>query len=196
MEQRVAADAMPVFRVWAVHRQQQDDLTNLLPEWLAARVELESTQKLRTVFPERSRWHEWSLQTEPGGLSDVGRLSLLVQQTTHRVSAGGVDDFRRSWTDLGYNAIGEDGVVRCDLLQDASDPTVFVARKVFKSVDAMNLHEASEHFARWHGSTGSLLVTQQEQHLADSMQGGVGDGLYDTLLPRTSAFPFRSRWAA
>jgi hypothetical protein len=63
-------------------------------------------------------------------------LELLAQHMFMNVSADGVASFKQAWTDLGYNALGEPGVVRCDLLQDATTPTVFLARKVIVSAHA------------------------------------------------------------
>ena len=36
-------------------------------------------------------------------------------------SAEAADAFRRGWADLGYNALGEPGVMRCDLLAHAEE---------------------------------------------------------------------------
>ena len=47
----------------------------------------------------------------------MGYLELLVQQTRLTVPADQADALKQSWVDLGYNSLGEPGVVRCDLLQ-------------------------------------------------------------------------------
>ena len=175
------AGGIATFSATVVHWQRPPSVT--LPWWLEPGLQVVATRRLRTVFPERSRWRPATPTIEPGGLGEVGRLALLVQQSEHKVDAQAVDAFRRGWVDLGYNALGETGVVRCDLLQDDDDPTAFVARKVFRHRDALTAHEASPHYARW-----------LEAH-APMLRGQSAVTLLDTLYPRTSVFPFRSRWA-
>ena len=193
VEERLAAGGgAPAFRAWVVSRQPPpEDASRLLPDWLAADLVLTSTEQLRTVWPERSRWRAGAApQLEAGSLGEVGRLSLLVQQTTHRVAAEHADAFRHGWTDLGYNALGEDGVVRCDLLlQSAGGSPTFVARKVFKSAAALAAHERSAHYARWHQASRAMLLASGGGAARDEAV------LLDTLFPRTAAFPFRSRWS-
>ena len=84
----------------------------------AAGVEAPSApQSYRTVFPERARWRQHKPLTEEGMHEQVGFLELLVQHTRLVVAADQVDALKQSWIDLGYNSLGETGVVRCDLLQ-------------------------------------------------------------------------------
>lgn len=182
-QQQEQDDIAPVISATLVHRQRQEAATTL-PAWLLANAEFKvhSTQRLRTVFPERARWRMPTFAVEPGALSDVGQLALLVQQQTLVVKAEAADAFRRSWTDLGYNALVEPGVVRCDLLQSDEEPTTFVARKVFRHAAALEAHEASEHYARWQAAVQPALG------------GAATGGLLDTISPRTSIVPFRSRW--
>lgn len=167
-----------------------------LPSWLSSELKsVQVTQHLTTVFPERSRWREAVPHPEPGELGELGHVALLVQQTTWTlVNAETADAFRRGWPDLGYNALGEAGVLRCDLfaVEEAVDgdgggetsmtPKRLVSRKVFRDASALAAHEASEHYIHWRKGAEGTFSSQETT-------------LYDTLLPRTSAFPFRSRWA-
>lgn len=107
---------IPTFNALTVHNRRHEDPK--VPAWLAAAaLEPVSVVRLRTVFPERSGWREAVPHIEEGALGEVGRLALLIEQTTLHVTADSIDTFRRGWTDLGYNALSEPGVVRCDLLQ-------------------------------------------------------------------------------
>jgi len=175
---------IPTFNALTVHNRRHEDPK--VPAWLAAAaLEPVSVVRLRTVFPERSGWREAVPHIEEGALGEVGRLALLIEQTTLHVTADSIDTFRRGWTDLGYNALSEPGVVRCDLLQNPEIPSQFVARKAFRSSRARALHEASEHYARW------------LEAVTPMMRGTTASSttFLDALHPRTSAFPFRSRWA-
>ena len=176
---------VPVISATLVHRRPLAG-TPMLPQWLGMSTndfKVRETLRLRTVWPERARWLVPSYSIEPGSLREIGRLSLLVQQRTHRVEKEAADAFRRSWTDLGYNALTEAGVLRCDLLQSDEEPTLFVARKVFRHSAALVAHEASAHYARWRDA------------VLPALSGTATTMLFDTIHPRTSIMPFRSRWA-
>lgn len=141
----------------------------------------------RTVFPERARWLQHKPIPEDGMHAAVGDLELLAQHLHLTVAASRVDELKQSWIDLGYNSLGEAGVVRCDLLQHASEATIFLARKVFRGQRALEAHEASEHYLRWRslalsdGEGSPLVATQSVQ-------------LLNTLHPRSSPQPFASGW--
>ena len=73
-----------------------------LPSWLAAGLApVESTRKLTTVFPERSRWREAAPLIEPNELGELGRASLLVQQTTWQLTSYEAADAFRIATGRG-----------------------------------------------------------------------------------------------
>jgi len=191
MEQRnLPPSADPLFTAVLVHRQHQE--APALPAWMAERLTVQSMRRFTTVFPERSRWKESPPQQEAGELGEVGRVALLVQLTRMVVQADAAESLRLGWADLGYNALGELGVVRCDLMLevtaagdtgDAAAPVTYVARKVFRNARALEDHQATEHYQRWHQATMPLL------------QGAAQTELLDTLHPRSSPYPFRTRWA-
>ena len=179
-----------------------------LPEQLTAGLNVESSLQLRTVFPERSRWRQagrqprsarrprpyaltrraarrqmvW--QPREGEPAQLGSLALLVEQTTYAVSEDAAAGFARAWGELGYNSLGEPGVVRCDLMQEAARPHVFVARKVFVSAEAKAAHEASEHLAAW----------RERVALNTDNVVGMRPRQLNTVYPHTSPFPLKSGW--
>jgi len=155
---------------------------NALPEYLTAPLRVETTVQLRTLFPERTRWRQMTWQPKEGELPELGSISLLVEQTTYTVEdEAAAHGFARAWSELGYNSLGEPGVVRCDLLQEVARPQILIARKIFRGTDARREHEASPHLAQWRervGSSASVFAL----------------GQLDTIFPRSSPFPFRSGW--
>ena len=156
----------------------------------AAGVESDATppQVLRTIFPESGRWRQARPTPEEGMHSMVGFLELLAQHTTITVPESGVAAFKRGWTDLGYNALGEPGVVRCDLMQDASQPTRFVARKVFRGAHALMAHEESDHYLRWRHE---LLAHEGTDQLSIRVETAE---LLNTIHPRSAPQPFQTAW--
>jgi quinol monooxygenase YgiN len=185
MEARAAGS--PISMLF-VHRQLQVSVAP--PAWLAADLApAESTRRFVTVFPERARWRERPYSEEMA----VGRTALLVEEMELRVDGAGAEALRRGWTDFGYNTLSEAGVVRCDLLesaeaaatQDAKATRRFLSRKVFRNEASRAAHEASAHYVRWHAEIGPLL-----------QKGSAPAQLLDTLHPRTSLHPFRTRWAS
>ena len=180
----------PPFTTLLVHRHRQDDTA--LPTNIAPHLPVvERISRYRTVFPERSRWREARPVAEPGELGEIGRVSLLVQEARMVVDAEHADPFRRLWPDLGYNALGEADVVRCDLLQEDKDggtgtSSTFLARKVFRNAAALAAHEVSEHYVRWQEAAASLIKDGP---------GTIPATLLDTVAPISSPSPFRTRWA-
>lgn len=202
MEHRVMNDDAP-FMALLVHWSRPAEAA--LPKFLQPHLPVvEEVRRYKSVFPPRGGWSEAKPVPEPGELGEVGRISLLVQHATMRVNAADAEAFRRQWPDLGYNSLGEPGVVRCDLLEevaeegqqgsadgaadaDAAAATTFVARKVFRNAAAQKAHEAAEHMKRWREATAPML---------QGKDGDVDVKMLDTILPRTSPYPFRSRWAS
>ena len=121
-------------------------------------------------------------QPREGEPAQLGSLALLVEQTTYAVSEDAAAGFARAWGELGYNSLGEPGVVRCDLMQEAARPHVFVARKVFVSAEAKAAHEASEHLAAW------------RERVALNADNVVGMRELNTVYPHSSPFPLKSGW--
>jgi len=109
---------------------------------------------------------------------------VAVQHETFQVTAHKADDFVRAWVEYGYNSLGEEGVVRCDLLRQVDDPTSFLARRVFRSHDVRRQHQAGEHYTRWVEQVGPMMEAAE---LAPLLH-------LDAVYPETSLVPFRSRW--
>jgi len=157
---------------------------------ISAELHFEPALALHTIFPERSRWRLASPLSETE-LPELGELALIVQFQRIEVLAHYADAFAKAWIDLGYNALGEPGVVRCDLFSvdspgSATDaPRVFLSRKVFKAAADVTAHERSEHFMAWSARVQSMLgeegLTGEREELG-------------TVYPLSSPFPFRSRW--
>ncbi len=173
---------MPTFGVWQVGKSPEP---SALPQLLSAKLDLADRLSLRTVWPERAKWRVGSKPTgkEKPFRPHVGRYGLLVQQVTMEVHADGADAFKRLWPDLGFRALTEPQLLRCDLLQSVDDPRVFVARKVFKFARAMEAHEASVHYSTWREAAAPLLKGEPAEAV-----------LMDTHYPITWVVPFRTLW--
>lgn len=155
----------------------------LVPELAGRMRNLHQPRRLQTIFPERSRWRLASLAGAEGELPLIGEVSLLSAHVEMQVRADSLDSFTRLWGDLGYNSLGEEGVVRCDLLQDLEKPTVFLSRKVFRGNGALKAHEGSVHFAEWQRRVQPLLDAAPPSR-----------SLFNTLHPASFFIPFRSQW--
>ena len=170
---------------------------SLLPPWAQAGAHfdgddspfgaVESVRKLRTVFPERSRWKPAQPTPAPDKskdeLGEIGRIALFVQLIVWDLgSEEDADAFKRTWPDLGYNALGEEKVYRCDLFASVDEPNVLVSRKVVRNIKALEAHEATEHYLRWEAERPKGATQREVLY-------------YDTHYPRTSYAPFRTRWA-
>ena len=156
------------------------------PAGLASLLAGDDVRRLRTVWPERSRWRQRrALPASKDELPALGEADLLAQHSELSVRPEEAAAFQHAWTDLGYNALSEPGVVRCDLLREEARPHVFLARKVFRDAAALAEHERSPHFARWREATRGALGA-----------GPAPATLHDTLHPENYVHPFRSSWAS
>lgn len=106
------------------------------------------------------------------------------------------DAFAKTFVPLGYNSLGESGVVRCDLFAvdapataaSGESPTplaAFVARKVFKTSADAAAHASSQHYAAWAERVQPMLGGKGMDAARQEL---------DTVYPGSSPFPLRSRW--
>ena len=85
MEHRAPAGEDAAFTALLVHWQPAEE--TVLPAILQPHLPLvEAVQRYKTVFPARSGWAEALPSAEPGELGEIGRVALLVQQTTLSVN--------------------------------------------------------------------------------------------------------------
>jgi len=162
---------------------------------VSSRLRLDPPIRLRTVFPERSRW-ALGPTTTTAELPELGQLALIVELKRIEVVAQHADAFAKAFVHLGYTSLGEPGVLRCDLfVEDVRATTVtdggpaplaaFLARKVFKTSADAAAHAGSEHYVAWAARVQPMLGGNG---LAAARQE------LDTIYPHTSPFPFRSGW--
>lgn len=154
-----------------------------IADGVASLFRMQPPLSLVTVFPERARWRPGPMAPpEKDAQVSYGETELLSEWRQMEVAPAEALSFEHAWREFGYNSLGEEGVVRCDLLREEARPHVYWARKLFHGEHSRLAHEASTHRAAWAQRVQPMLSASHETELQDA------------IYPQTFAFPFRSRW--
>jgi quinol monooxygenase YgiN len=87
---------------------------------------------------------------------------LLVVHVDVRVKPDGVDAFRAATLANAKASIGEPGIARFDVIQDAGDPTRFVLVEVYRTPDAPAAHKETAHYKTWRDTVADLMAEPRQ----------------------------------
>lgn len=73
-----------------------------------------------------------------------------------------IDDFIRATIDNHNNSIKEPGNLRFDVLQSASDPSVFTLYEAYESDEAAAAHRETAHYKVWRDLVASWMAKPRE----------------------------------
>lgn len=60
------------------------------------------------------------------------------------------------------NSVSENGNLRFDILQDASEPGKFVLYEAYETDQAAAAHKETAHYLKWRDTVASWMATQRE----------------------------------
>lgn len=89
--------------------------------------------------------------------TDVSQ-SMIVVQITHKILPECVERYVEATLANAHATRQEQGNIRFDLLQDASDPCRFQLYEVYSDRSAQQAHLASEHFATWKAAVQGVFA--------------------------------------
>jgi quinol monooxygenase YgiN len=69
-----------------------------------------------------------------------------------------VDAFRRATLDNARNSLGEPGVARFDVLEDAEQPGRFTLVEVYRAPNDAGLHKETAHYKRWAETVAGMMA--------------------------------------
>jgi quinol monooxygenase YgiN len=75
-----------------------------------------------------------------------------------RVKPGCEEAFAAASIENALASNHEPGVLRFDVLRDASDPALFVLVEAYRDEEAPKRHKESAHYAKWRDTVESLLA--------------------------------------
>lgn len=73
-----------------------------------------------------------------------------------------IEDFITATVENHENSIKEEGNLRFDVLQNASDPSQFTLYEAYASEEAAAAHKKTDHYARWRDSVASWMEKPRE----------------------------------
>ncbi|HEX7363198.1 MAG TPA: putative quinol monooxygenase [Bryobacteraceae bacterium] len=83
---------------------------------------------------------------------------MLIAHVHVHVRSDSVEAFRAASAENARHSIHEPGVVRFEVLQDASDHARFVLVEVFRDAHAAELHKATAHYLAWRHAVADMMA--------------------------------------
>jgi (4S)-4-hydroxy-5-phosphonooxypentane-2,3-dione isomerase len=83
---------------------------------------------------------------------------MLVVHVHVHVKPGCVEAFKIATTENAQASLGEPGIARFDVVQQADDPTRFILVEAYRTPDAPARHKDSPHYARWRDAVMDLMA--------------------------------------
>jgi len=83
---------------------------------------------------------------------------MLVVQVQVRVKPEWVAAFQAATRENAQASVGEPGVARFDVLQQADDPTRFVLVEAYRTADAPAAHKATQHYQVWRDAVAPMMA--------------------------------------
>jgi (4S)-4-hydroxy-5-phosphonooxypentane-2,3-dione isomerase len=75
-----------------------------------------------------------------------------------RVKPDKIEDFKKASIANHKQSVKEEGNLRFDVLQDASDPTVFLLYEAYQSEEAAAAHKSTAHYAVWRDTIADWMA--------------------------------------
>ncbi len=73
-----------------------------------------------------------------------------------------IDDFKEACIENHQESIKENGNLRFDVLQDATDPSKFVLYEAYESEEASLAHKETNHYLKWKETVADWMLKPRE----------------------------------
>ena len=83
---------------------------------------------------------------------------MLIVQVQVRVKPECVAAFQAATLANARASLGEPGVARFDVLQQADDPTRFVLVEAYRTADAPAAHKETRHYQTWRDAVAPMMA--------------------------------------
>ena len=83
---------------------------------------------------------------------------MLIVQVQVRVKPECVAAFQAATLANARASLGEPGVARFDVLQQADDPTRFVLVEAYRTADATAAHKETRHYQTWRDAVAPMMA--------------------------------------
>jgi quinol monooxygenase YgiN len=83
---------------------------------------------------------------------------MLIVHVHVRVNPESVEAFRAATLENARNSVGEPGVIRFDVVQQADDPTRFVLLEIYRTPEDPARHKETAHYATWRDTVEPMMA--------------------------------------
>lgn len=83
---------------------------------------------------------------------------MLIAHVHVHVKPESIEAFRAASAENARHSIHEPGVVRFEVLQDASDRARFVLVEVFRDAEAAEQHKTTAHYLTWRQAVANMMA--------------------------------------
>ena len=83
---------------------------------------------------------------------------MLVVHIHIKVKTEFVQAFLEASVENARNSVQEPGIGRFDVLQNASDPTLFVFSEVYRTSEAQVAHKSTAHYEKWRDTVANMMA--------------------------------------
>ncbi len=87
---------------------------------------------------------------------------MLVVHVQVHVHPDRIDDFVAATLANARASLGEEGVLRFDVIRDLADPAHLVLVEVYTGEDAAAAHKTTEHYATWRDAVAGMMARPRE----------------------------------
>lgn len=83
---------------------------------------------------------------------------MLVVHVFVHVKPESVEAFKQATVENARHSVGEAGIVRFDVIQNADDPTRFVLVEVYRDAQAPARHKETAHYNLWRDIVADMMA--------------------------------------
>jgi len=83
---------------------------------------------------------------------------MIVVHVHVHVKPGQEDAFKAATIENARHSIGEAGIARFDVVQQAGDPCRFVLMEVYRTPEAPAAHKQTAHYAKWRDAVSPMMA--------------------------------------
>lgn len=83
---------------------------------------------------------------------------MYIVQVYVKVKENDIDAFIKITRENAENSLGEDGVIRFDVLQDIEEPQKFLLTEIYKDTEAPSEHKKTPHYKKWKTTVEEMMA--------------------------------------
>jgi len=86
------------------------------------------------------------------------KSDMLIVHVQVRVKLESIEAFRRATVENARQSIKEAGIARFDVLQDPSEPSLFLLVEVYRNAEAPARHKETPHYQTWRDTVADMMA--------------------------------------